>query len=721
MSNPSSSSSSLNNGASSSTNAHAIPSDMTDVLTNESGIYPDMATYTYALNRAQQEVGEEAASLRPVNTEKTYKNKQLEFLSWCEHLPEPAVSRSLVSGSKLNFFLQQKVRGRKHKRQADKVIKYPTVCLYAAAIIDLYHQQKRAGANSNDDPRPYIKDLLKTIRTQEFAASRANMDDRGEGTLADGYTTNDQVANVINFYWTRTSHHGEHLRGGLAFLLSHYLLLRGESIRKMELSDIQTVNLENEGVRSSIDCPALVMIMRQGKTNKNNRLDTAGCIRNARVEICPFMALGVYFFWRFHVENEPFPDLVASRNWYPVKVFKAGADSSTEWSYFSHKNSIHKALSFAGIKSKKKPHINRGSSARMADILGVNEDQIRRQGRWNNTTMNGAYLTTLPREMMRMMAGFPTSTKSFYLARAALDPPAALCKKVFPEADQWCDRLAANQQNPDNGDPIESTVAVDAFLKMIMVLRKTFLQDSVSMMQVQPNHPIWNHSLFSDPCYLEFKRALEQIEVRDHDPAHTLLQQCVPMIEQRLNDMQEYLSNKIDTQRVTSATTNDYITQLVTGRATLSLNVNNNDGTPSSLSTSSPPFQQQQTHSSQQQPLPQSSQQQPLPQSSLQQPPSYRMSRGIRTVNDLYREWNDGLAGGYSIISLEQRWGVKWRQDDKEKKFYNRRRSIIATIEKYAEEHNITMETAVNLAEENRSRRSKSLHYLAEHNDTIFD
>ncbi|SAM00630.1 hypothetical protein, partial, partial [Absidia glauca] len=108
MSNPSSSSSSLNNGASSSTNAPAIPSDMTNVLTNEPGIYSDMASYTYALNRAQQEVGEEAASLRPVNTEKTYKNKQLEFLSWCELLPEPAVSRSLVSGSKLNFFLQQK-------------------------------------------------------------------------------------------------------------------------------------------------------------------------------------------------------------------------------------------------------------------------------------------------------------------------------------------------------------------------------------------------------------------------------------------------------------------------------------------------------------------------------------------------------------------------------------------------------------------------------------
>jgi hypothetical protein len=206
------------------------------------------------------------------------------------------------------------------------------------------------------------------------------------------------------------------------------------------------------------------------------------------------------------VENENFPDLVASRNWYPVKVFKSGIDSSMEWSYFSHRNSIDKALSFAGIKSKKKTHINRGSSARMADILGVNEDQIRRQSRWNNSTMNGAYLTTLPREMMRTMAGFSTNARSFYLARAALDPPAALCKKVFPKADEWYDRLAANQRNPDNGDPIESTVAVDAFLKTIMVLRKTFLQDSVFMMRSQPNHPIWNHSLFSDPCYLEFKR-----------------------------------------------------------------------------------------------------------------------------------------------------------------------------------------------------------------------
>ncbi|SAM04561.1 hypothetical protein [Absidia glauca] len=42
--------------------------------------------------------------------------------------------------------------------------------------------------------------------------------------------------------------------------------------------------------------------------------------------------------------------------------------------------------------------------------------------------MNGAYLTSLPREMMRPLEGFPTNCRSFYLARAALDSPTSLCK-----------------------------------------------------------------------------------------------------------------------------------------------------------------------------------------------------------------------------------------------------------------------------------------------------
>ncbi|SAM01218.1 hypothetical protein [Absidia glauca] len=107
-----------------------------------------------------------------------------------------------------------------------------------------------------------------------------------------------------------------------------------------------------------------------------------------------------------------------------------------EGSYSSHRESIGKILSSPGIRSNKKTHINCGSSACMAGIVYASEDQIRRQGRWSNTTMNGPYLTSLPREMMRSMAGFPTNGRSFYLARAVLGPPTSLCKKLFPAIDE---------------------------------------------------------------------------------------------------------------------------------------------------------------------------------------------------------------------------------------------------------------------------------------------
>ncbi|SAM01935.1 hypothetical protein [Absidia glauca] len=82
-----------------------------------------------------------------------------------------------------------------------------------------------------------------------------------------------------------------------------------------------------------------------------------------------------------------------------------------EWSYLSHRESIGKTSSSPGIRSNKNTHINCGSSARMAD---------------------GAYLTNLTRELVRSMAGFPTYGRFFYIARAALNTPTSLGKKLFP-------------------------------------------------------------------------------------------------------------------------------------------------------------------------------------------------------------------------------------------------------------------------------------------------
>ncbi|SAM01981.1 hypothetical protein [Absidia glauca] len=87
--------------------------------------------------------------------------------------------------------------------------------------------------------------------------------------------------------------------------------------------------------------------------------------------------------------------------------------------------------------------------------------------------------------------------------------------------------MAAKELSP--GDPIQSTVTENAFVQVIMMFGKTFIQDSVLVMELHPCYPIWQHSILSDPAYLSLKRNMMQIEVQEHDPAHTLLWQCVSM------------------------------------------------------------------------------------------------------------------------------------------------------------------------------------------------
>ena len=73
----------------------------------------------------------------------------------------------------------------------------------------------------------------------------------------------------------------------------------------------------------------------------------------------------------------------------------------------------------------------------MAEVAGAAEAQIRRLGRWNNSAMEGCYLTALPREAMRSLAGFSPRPGSYYLQRAAVKPGESLLKSVFPDVDRW--------------------------------------------------------------------------------------------------------------------------------------------------------------------------------------------------------------------------------------------------------------------------------------------
>ncbi|SAM01761.1 hypothetical protein [Absidia glauca] len=107
-----------------------------------------------------------------------------------------------------------------------------------------------------------------------------------------------------------------------------------------------------------------------------------------------------------------------------------------EWSYSSHRESIGKAHSPSGIKSNKNTHINCGSSTRMAGNVCANVDQIRRQSRWNNTTINGDISPTFRENWCNQWQASPHMVDSFILHVPPLTH--------LPASARSCSRRSAN-------------------------------------------------------------------------------------------------------------------------------------------------------------------------------------------------------------------------------------------------------------------------------------
>lgn len=59
--------------------------------------------------------------------------------------------------------------------------------------------------------------------------------------------------------------------------------------------------------------------------------------------------------------------------------------------------------------------------------------------------------------------------------------------------------------------------------------------------------------------------------------------------------------------------------------------------------------------------------------------PSYRLSRQVATVPDLWREWTVGLGGLPAIAALDATYGSRWRAQS-ERQYYSMRKVIIDEI-----------------------------------------
>ena len=196
---------------------------------------------------------------------------------------------------------------------------------------------------------------------------------------------------ISEYFITRGT--GVDLRNRLSQLLCSFMALRGESSRDMELADFFAVPLENEGHG---ECVALVGILDHGKTNQFNKVEFGASIRHKDPKLCVLGAMALYLFSRFHIDGEPFPNFSKPEEWYNIKLLKSGSDRTRSISYKTQYEAIGAAFDACGIFSKAKTHAGRGSSVRMAELLGVPEFDLRQLGRWNTSAMEGCYLSKSP-------------------------------------------------------------------------------------------------------------------------------------------------------------------------------------------------------------------------------------------------------------------------------------------------------------------------------------
>ena len=76
--------------------------------------------------------------------------------------------------------------------------------------------------------------------------------------------------------------------------------------------------------------------------------------------------------------------------------------------------------------------------------MGVQEEQKSRLGLWANGSMQNSYISILPREAMKGMAGFKKES-TYHIHRASVEVPEGLLEQVFPGFNSVLHTQSKNQ------------------------------------------------------------------------------------------------------------------------------------------------------------------------------------------------------------------------------------------------------------------------------------
>ena len=139
---------------------------------------------------------------------------------------------------------------------------------------------------------------------------------------------------------------------------------------------------------------------------------------------------GFYFFYRFEIGDEPWPDFSSRSHWYDIYVFK-GSSPFHPMSYSNQYSSVRNIHASLNITTSVKTQAGRKRAAAIEND-GASMDHVDKQGHWATKSRSGAYANNVvPWEAVRVIAGFPPEPKRFYIDRALVKPSQSLQNAVF--------------------------------------------------------------------------------------------------------------------------------------------------------------------------------------------------------------------------------------------------------------------------------------------------
>jgi hypothetical protein len=329
--------------------------------------------------------------------------------------------------------------------------------------------------------------------------------------------------------------------------------------------------------------------------------------------------------------------------------------------------------------------------------------------------MVGCYLTALPRKFMRTMAGHPSQIGCFEIPHGNIRPPAILLSQIWPQLSIWEGRFGTQ-------DGQINDLAAAGLTSLLFYLREVILQDSVVLRQQFPQHPVWNHPVFQHPSYSAFAQEVKaSLDVEGVPNQVSLLYQAVPIIAEQLQAI--HTNSKQQAKEIRSQIRSE-IQELQQSHTEQLRQLFSSGNLVIRLEASRPGVQQQQQQQQQQLLYTASSSkyasaltsQAPTPRACTPdtvQPLQYRMSRAVRTVEDLWREWTVGLQGQPSVSELDRRWGSTWRAGRRsELQWYSLRLEVIKEIARIARSRRLSQEVAMHQLSQQQQQQRCSLDLL---------